>query len=85
MCIYFRSDDIIDKIDFLPLDNKKLIPPEQLNFETAAYWNSLCKQLQFQEEKSQDDYLPLVQPELTSFSNYLKKFVLEKNLRCANR
>lgn len=59
-------------IEYLPINEDKVIPFENLNYETALYWCIIVDYLR--KLDSSEDYLDNVIPELLPFCVYMEKY-----------
>lgn len=67
-----------DMIDILNLDDKKLVPFNNLSSASATYWRLLYNHLKENDDKN---YLEEVLPELVPFCNYILLYMKSKENR----
>ncbi|KAF5285559.1 hypothetical protein FQR65_LT13193 [Abscondita terminalis] len=71
LLVFFKSRPLNDFIEFLPLDDNKVIPVDKLTTELVLFWSILVDFVR--KVDTNDEYLPQVIPEMTPFCNYIEK------------
>ncbi|GLV43832.1 Chromosome associated protein G [Carabus blaptoides fortunei] len=79
--IFFRSGDLKNMLEMLPLGSDKLITANEEKWEQLIYWRCLSSFLQ--QNENTIDYLEDILPELSSFCKYIQR-VDKRRYTCTN-
>ncbi|KAJ8975351.1 hypothetical protein NQ317_000279 [Molorchus minor] len=76
---FFETTPIREIIEYLPVDENRLVPMNKLSSEVITYWSIITNFLRNSEDA--DEYLDNILPELTPFCNYIQRIIESKNLQ----